>query len=174
MAVEKSPVEWALTPLRKYAQFSGRAPRAEYWWFTLGNVIVSFVVGFLDGLLGMASASGLGAWGPLSIIYTLALLVPGIAVSVRRLHDTDRTGWWVLAPIIPYAIGVAMMFPAMMDPAGASVAATSLGGGAIFMLIGAILAIALLVFMILPGTRGPNRHGADPYGEHDNLEGVFS
>lgn len=172
MAVDKSPVEWALTPLKKYAQFSGRAPRAEYWWFTLGNIIVSFVVGFLDGALGMATESGLGAWGPLSMIYTLALIVPGIAVTVRRLHDTGRTGWWVLAPIIPYAIGVAMMFPALMDPASASAATTSLGGGSIFIMIGAVLALVLFVFMVLPGTKGANNHGADPYGA--DVEQVFA
>lgn len=170
---EKSPVEWALTPLKKYAQFSGRAPRAEYWWFTLANVIVSFVVGFLDGALGMASGTGIGAYGLLSIVYTLALLIPGIAVTIRRLHDTDRTGWWLLAPIIPYSIGVAMMMPALLDPTTAATAgAASLGGGAIVMIIGAILALVLFVFMVLPGTSGPNRYGPDPYGA--DVEQVFA
>lgn len=173
MAVEKSPVEWALTPLKKYADFSGRAPRAEYWWFTLGNVIVSFLVGLLDGLLGMGGGSGLGAWGPLSIVYTLALLIPGIAVTIRRLHDTNRTGWWILAPVIPYAIGIAMMFPAMMAAANGEVGA-ALGAGSIFLIIGAVLALVLFVFMVLPGTSGTNDYGPDPYGEHENLEQVFS
>lgn len=173
MAVEKSPVDWALTPLKKYAQFSGRAPRAEYWWFTLANLVVSFVIGMLEGALGLSGESGLSSFGVLSIIFSLALIVPGIAVTVRRLHDTNRTGWWILAPIIPYAAGVAMMMPALLNPEGASIG-TSMGGAVIFMLVGGLLALALLVFMILPGNSGANNYGPDPYGEHENLETVFS
>jgi uncharacterized membrane protein YhaH (DUF805 family) len=76
--------------LKKYAVFTGRARRSEYWYFTLFNIIISFVVGAIAGatntpLLGTA--------------YTLALLLPGIAVGVRRMHDTGKSGWYVLIPI---------------------------------------------------------------------------
>ena len=168
MAAEKSPVEWAMTPLRKYAQFSGRAPRAEYWWFYLGYIILALVLNILTGISEI--------FGLLGILY-LALVIPMIAVGVRRLHDIDRTGWWLLAPILPYAIGFAMMFPAMMsgaaDPAN-PFNMTGLGLVSIFLLLGLAMAVLVFVFSVLPGTKGPNRYGPDPYGEQENLEAVFS
>jgi uncharacterized membrane protein YhaH (DUF805 family) len=169
MAVEKSPVEWALTPLRKYAQFSGRAPRAEYWWFYLFYIIAYVAASIIDGILG--------TFGILIIFVALGLVIPVLAVGVRRLHDIDRTGWWLLAPILPYALGVAMMFPAILsgaaDPANPfSMAGLGLVG--ILFLIGFALAIVLFIFTLLPGTKGDNRYGPDPYGEQENLEAVFS
>ncbi len=168
MAVEKSPVEWAITPLKKYAQFSGRAPRAEYWWFYLGYIILAIVLNVLTGISEI--------FGLLGIAY-LALIIPAIAVGVRRLHDIDRTGWWLLAPILPYAIGFAMMLPAIMsgaaDPAN-PFNMTGLGLASIFLLLGLAMAITLFIFSLLPGTKGPNRYGPDPYGEQENLEAVFS
>lgn len=168
MAVEKSPVEWAMTPLKKYAQFSGRAPRAEYWWFYLAYLIFAILLNVLTGISEI--------FGLLGILY-LALIIPMIAVGVRRLHDIDRTGWWLLAPILPYAIGFAMMFPAIMsggaDPAN-PFNMTGLGVASIFMLLGLAMAITVFIFSVLPGTKGPNRYGPDPYGEQENLEAVFS
>lgn len=168
MAVEKSPVEWALTPLKKYAQFSGRAPRAEYWWFYLGYIILAIVLNVLTSVSEI--------FGLLGIVY-LALIIPMIAVGVRRLHDIDRTGWWLLAPVLPYAIGFAMMFPAILsgaaDPAN-PFNMTGLGLASIFLLIGFAMAVAVFIFSLLPGTKGPNRYGPDPYGEQENLEAVFS
>lgn len=85
--------------LKKYAVFSGRAPRAEYWFFTLFNLIISIVLGFVDGAAGLISqSSGMGVLGT---IYMLAVLLPGIAVTVRRLHDTGRSAWWLLLFLIP-------------------------------------------------------------------------
>lgn len=167
MAVEKSPVEWALTPLQKYAQFSGRAPRAEYWWFYLFAIIAYIVIAMIDSIIGL---SLVGPYGILTGLLWLSLIIPTISVGVRRLHDTNRTGWWILAPIIPYVIGIAMMGPAIMDPTGAGMAAA--GGAMIFILIGAVLAIVLFVFTVLPGTKGPNNYGPDPYGA--DVEQVFA
>lgn len=70
-----------------YANFNGRASKAEYWWYVLASMLVGFVAGFIDGFFGL---------NIFNILVTLALLIPGIAVSVRRLHDTDRSGWWLL------------------------------------------------------------------------------
>jgi len=168
MATERSPVEWAMLPLRKYAQFSGRAPRAEYWWFYLGYIVLAVVLNILTSISEI--------FGLLGILY-LALIIPMIAVGVRRLHDIDRTGWWLLAPILPYAIGFALMFPAIMsgaaDPAN-PFNMTGLGVASIFLLLGLAMAILVFVFSVLPGTKGPNRYGPDPYGEQENLEAVFS
>ena len=99
-------MSWYLEALKKYAVFSGRSRRMEYWYFVLFNIIVSIVLGVIDGLLG-TSGSYAGA-GLLSGIYGLAVLIPSLAVTVRRLHDTDRTGWWILIALVPL-IGVIVL-----------------------------------------------------------------
>lgn len=92
-------MDWYVEVLKKYAVFNGRARRKEYWYFILFNLIASFVFGFIDGIIGTFSLeAGIGLLGGL---YTLAVLIPSIAVSVRRLHDTDRSGWWLLIALIP-------------------------------------------------------------------------
>jgi uncharacterized membrane protein YhaH (DUF805 family) len=97
-----------------------------------------------------------------------------IAVGVRRMHDTDRTGWWLLAPIVPYLIALALILPSLMQPSAGGIAALfQFGPAAILMLIAFVLAIAVFVFSVLPGTKGPNRYGPDPYDE-ENLEEVFA
>lgn len=94
----------------KYATFGGRAARSEYWWFVLFNIIVAIIIMAVESMLGLGSGSmsadGGGvsasyAGGPLSIIWSLGNLIPSIAVGVRRLHDTDRSGWWLLIGLIP-------------------------------------------------------------------------
>ena len=85
--------------LKKYADFSGRARRKEYWLFVLFNIIISCVLTVIDFMVGTYNqAVGIGV---LTGIYALAVVIPGIAVSVRRLHDTDRTGWWLLIVLVP-------------------------------------------------------------------------
>ena len=91
-------MEWYTEVLKKYAVFSGRARRKEYWIFTLVSLVISIILRLIDERLGFADGN---EWGPLSGLYTLAVLIPGLAVSVRRLHDTGRSGWWMLANLIP-------------------------------------------------------------------------
>lgn len=91
-------MNWYLEVLKKYAVFSGRARRKEYWVFTLFSVTFSLILGFVDGALGFDRDGGTG---PLGALYSLAVLVPSLAVAVRRLHDTGRSGWWVLIGLIP-------------------------------------------------------------------------
>ena len=79
--------------LSKYATFHGRARRSEYWWFALFNVIVSVVAAIIDQALGGGQI--------FQVLVSLALLLPSIAVGVRRLHDTNRSGWWILIGLIP-------------------------------------------------------------------------
>src|SRR5918998_3267591 len=89
---------WYLEALKKYAVFSGRSRRKEYWYFVLFNLIVSLVLSAIDALLGTFSSANVGLLGG---IYGLAVLIPSIAVSVRRLHDIDRTGWGGLISLVP-------------------------------------------------------------------------
>lgn len=87
-------MNWYLGVLKKYAVFSGRARRKEYWYFVLFNIIISIAVSIIGSILGTTL---------LDKLYALAILLPGLAVSVRRLHDIDRSGWWLLLIFIPIA-----------------------------------------------------------------------
>jgi uncharacterized membrane protein YhaH (DUF805 family) len=157
-----SPIQWAITPLKKFATFSGRAPRAEYWWFYLGTIIVSIPFRIIDAAAGTDQA--------LNGVLTLVLLVPWIAVTVRRLHDTDRSAWWLLGFVA--ALGAFGALAVMKDFKGAS---NYLSYTLMIVLILAIIGMSItsLVFMAQAGTDGPNRYGADPYGG-DELEEVFA
>ena len=165
-------MEWMLLPLKRYAQFNGRSQRKEYWMWILFVLLGSIVFGILDSILGAGGKSPLEPAPPpnglmyvvdimggvLSTLFVLATFIPGIAVSVRRLHDVDRTGWWMLVTSAPYLIGLILV---------ASVATTGeVGGpvilGGILMLLGGIAAIVMLVWFCRRGTIGSNRFGPDP------------
>jgi uncharacterized membrane protein YhaH (DUF805 family) len=88
-------MNWYLAVLKQYAVFSGRARRKEYWMFVLFNVIIAFVIGFVFGLAGAGNSSQV-----IINIYSLVVLIPSIAVGIRRMHDTDHSGWWILVPIV--------------------------------------------------------------------------
>lgn len=92
-----------LTCFSKYATFSGRARRAEFWWFALFSFCVLAVLNFIDfGFGGPARwMTGEARPSPVAGLFWLAVLLPSLAVTVRRLHDTDRTGWWILIQFIP-------------------------------------------------------------------------
>ena len=86
-------MDWYMAVLKKYADFSGRARRREYWMF----VLINFLIGCgLAVIAAFAQSLNFLSW-----LYTLAVLVPSIAVSVRRLHDTGRSGWWLLIGLVP-------------------------------------------------------------------------
>ena len=81
----------------KYTNFSGRASRSEFWLFVLFTFVVSLMLGFLDPLIaGVSFMDYDEVFAPLSTIFTIAIIIPSIAVNVRRLHDVDRSGWWLL------------------------------------------------------------------------------
>jgi uncharacterized membrane protein YhaH (DUF805 family) len=104
-------MNWYVKVLKQYVDFSGRARRTEYWMFTLISAVISIVLGLIDALLfragsftsvtGGGSVGFTASLGVLGTIYSLAVLLPTLAVSVRRLHDTDRSGWWLLIGLIP-------------------------------------------------------------------------
>ncbi len=99
-------MEWYLKVLKKYADFSGRAQRAEYWYFVLFNTIIVIILTILDAAFGLYDIqSGIGL---LSGIYQLGVFIPSLAVSVRRLHDIGKSGWWLLLGLIPL-IGIVIL-----------------------------------------------------------------
>ena len=92
-------MDYYLKVLKNYAVFDGRARRKEYWLFVLFNVLVVIVLSIVDHLLGTYDKETEA--GLIGSIYSLAVIIPSIAVSIRRLHDTDKSGWWLLLHLIP-------------------------------------------------------------------------
>jgi uncharacterized membrane protein YhaH (DUF805 family) len=99
IAVLGGAVHWYVDVLKKYTVFSGRARRQEYWMFTLISVVISIVLLLIDKVLGTNF---------IQMLYGLAVLLPSLAVGARRLHDTDRSGWWLLISLIPL-VGVIIL-----------------------------------------------------------------
>ena len=87
---------------RNYTNFSGRSTRSDYWYVVLANIIVSLIIGVVDGILGLSESTI-----TLTTIYSLATLIPGLAIIIRRLHDINKSGWWYLiclAPLVGFII----------------------------------------------------------------------
>lgn len=153
--------------LRQYATFTGRASRAEYWWFYLFTVLVGLIAGAFDGLIG---------FGVANFLVSVALFLPSLAVFVRRLHDSNLSGWWLLLPVgaatlgvFALVIGAAAGFAVGMDSSVndtvAGVAVVALVSGALLMLASVVIALVLL---LRPSTPGPNRFGPGPLSDNSN------
>ena len=128
-------MDYMLMPFMRYFDFAGRSRRKEYWMFFVLNLIIITVMTTVLFGLGFsmdpyaASSGGPVTWLIFAVLglYSLIVLIPSIAVQVRRFHDQDKSGWFVLINFVPY-----------------------IGG------------LIVLVFMLLEGTRGPNKYGPDP------------
>lgn len=154
-------MEWMILPFKRYADFQGRSRRKEFWMFQLLNLVMALILAgpFFFSLISASIATagdpaaqatvmedlvadgfGLSAFVGVIVyaLYVLAAFIPSIAVTVRRLHDRDMSGWWYLG------LAVAGLVP----------------------FVGFIANIALLVLFVLPGTPGSNRFGADPKDPH--------
>ena len=106
-------MNWFLIALKKYADFSGRASRSEYWYFVLFYLLIGIGLGIVDGLIGTLHAqTGVGL---LSGLFGLAMIVPSISVNVRRLHDIDRSGWWLLLIFAVIVGWIVLLVFGMMD-----------------------------------------------------------
>jgi uncharacterized membrane protein YhaH (DUF805 family) len=106
-------MNWYLSALKQYAVFKGRARRKEYWFFVLFNLIASLVLTVVDFMTGSLDVE-LGM-GLLSGLYSLAILIPSLAVTVRRLHDTDHTGWWLLIGLVPLIGAIVLLIFTLQD-----------------------------------------------------------
>jgi uncharacterized membrane protein YhaH (DUF805 family) len=161
-------MEWMLMPYRRYAEFSGRSQRKEFWMYQLFNIIVAVVLyalilggGGLSAIsAGVAAQQGLQpdasqvSFGPmfwiggiLLFVWALGNIIPSLAVTVRRLHDRNVSGWYLLGFIV--VVGVLSQIA---------------GLGRILVVL---LEIAYVVFLALPGTPGTNKYGPDPLGHVD-------
>jgi len=138
---------------RRYVDFRGRSSRSEYWWWSLFIIIVLFAP-LLLGLILSASGSGAGGGLVLAVVFLvlLAIFLPSLAVNVRRFHDINKSGWWLLLPI-----GVNFIANLAQN--------TALG--AVLSLVGFGIGIWFLVWELLPGDRTANRYGEVPHeGEY--------
>ena len=116
-------MEWTLLPLKRYADFSGRSRRKEYWMFALGLLILYAVVFAVGTMLGGRGEPGSPSMLPsvLFVIVALALLIPSLAVQVRRFHDQDKSGWMVLLGFIPFVGGlIVLVFMCLPGTTGAN------------------------------------------------------
>lgn len=136
-------MDWMLMPYRRYADFSGRSRRMEYWMFSLFQFLVLcafflliFIGGYsIDEYGGSGELGALGYVGIIGlVIFALGSFIPSLAVTVRRLHDQDKSGWWILIQFVPYIGGLIM-----------------------------------LVLMFIDGTRGENRFGPDPKADGEEF-----
>jgi len=100
-------MNWYLEVLKNYAVFTGRARRTEYWMFALVNFIIAMAIGIVEGVLGGP--------GVIGMLYFLAVLIPAIAVSVRRLHDTGRSGLWLLISFVPLIGAIVLLVFMVQD-----------------------------------------------------------
>lgn len=103
-----NPINNYVGVLKNYAVFSGRASRAEFWWFVLINLIISVVLSIISLIIGDKN-------GILSTLYSLAILIPSLAVGVRRLHDIGKSGWWLLIALIPIIGSIILIVFYVMD-----------------------------------------------------------
>jgi uncharacterized membrane protein YhaH (DUF805 family) len=144
---ESFPMRWIIAPFRHYATFTGRALRIEFWPFFAFFAAAQVFAHYLDGINGprVAVAAGMGI---IELVVSLLLLLPFVAVGVRRLHDTNRSGGWMLLLYIPYLSGVAAM--------GNDQLALICAGGLV------VGTFALLVLLVLPGDPTANRYGEMP------------
>jgi uncharacterized membrane protein YhaH (DUF805 family) len=115
-------MEWMTLPLKRYAQFTGRSRPKEFWMFFLFILVGLVILNIVETVLGLSAGERWvrsGSWwydagyrthgGPLSGLFMLAMLIPYLAVAVRRLHDTDRRGWWLLIGIFPLIGGIVLL-----------------------------------------------------------------
>jgi uncharacterized membrane protein YhaH (DUF805 family) len=101
-------MDWMLMPLRRYADFSGRSRRKEYWMFVLAITVAMIAAIIIEGVLGL-SGMIFGAYGPLTTLLMLGVLVPALSCQVRRFHDQDKSGWFVLLSLIPFVGGLIVL-----------------------------------------------------------------
>jgi uncharacterized membrane protein YhaH (DUF805 family) len=167
-------MELMFQPLKRYVDFNGRSRRTEYWLWFLFQIIASIVFGVLKSIIGNTAEI-------LNFIFSLAILLPTIAVGVRRFHDVNRTGWWILFPFAVFVVAMVVFFSingasfinnmkSFADigpnptPDQAMAMLTALAPMAWVFLVWFAAGVVTFVFQVTDGTPGPNRFGPDPKG----------
>jgi uncharacterized membrane protein YhaH (DUF805 family) len=158
-------IEAVQSCFRQYFGFGGRARRSEFWYWTLFTILAGIVLGVIDGMLfGWEDEDA----GPISGLFSLATLIPGLAVGWRRLHDTGRSGWWIggfYLALLVFGILAGVMALSGMD-GGTTSNEGMLASLGFLVIIGVLAAlgyvIMLIVFFCQPSKAGDNRYGPNP------------
>ncbi|MBP2158666.1 MULTISPECIES: DUF805 domain-containing protein [Asticcacaulis] len=188
-----SKVPLMFQPLVKYADFNGRSRRSEFWLWVLFRIIIGIALG---GVLLFTIGSSIHLAEnqpelfmqrymtamPVIQLVNLALLLPSLAVGVRRLHDINRSGWWIVMPVIVMIVGFILFFIVfgtslfqmisasnggneITDAQGLEIAMKLFGSMTLCILLPVLISqIVMLIFYVTDGTPGPNRFGPDPKG----------
>ncbi len=157
-------MHWVREAFRRSFDYSGRSRRREYWTYALFAFVLINIVSFIETKLGWRGPEATGdreGTLPGTIVF-VTLAVPGLAVAVRRLHDSGRSAWWLALPAAPILFWIVALIgrfnsPGLFQPVLVAIVASPL---------------VLIVFLLLPGTRGPNRFGPDP--KEANLADIFA
>ncbi len=178
------PIKAVATGYSRMFNFTGRAPRGAYWWFFVWQILVGAVVGGWFGGTTAVRAQSDPAFAamlkdpvaaeayfnnlfagyelPLIAAYVLLFVIPNLSLTIRRLHDTDRSGWNIFMPTV-VAIGSGIAGIMLMTGSAATGSQSGVMLAMVVMVVpGAIASIWFLVWMCLPGTHGDNRFGGDP------------
>lgn len=153
-------MKWYIQVLNSYANFSGRSRRKEYWMFFLFNILISIVLSILDKVLGLDNIVSIGGTafrnnGIIGSLYSLLIFVPSLSVGVRRLHDTNRSGWYLMLPFAPLLL---MLVTSFLPVLGVIV-------GLMGFLAMIVLGVLLIVFLATDGDAGENDYGPNPKDE---------
>ena len=155
---------------RKYGDFSGRAPRPEYWWWLVGFVIAGSILATIDTFI-VSLVDQEDAFSPLYLVFVLAVLLPSLAVTSRRLHDIGKSGWWLLVWIgitsigwIPFALGVASLALGLLDEwSGTNVEwIPVILGGFLTLVVQVSVFVWVVLWLARQGDAGPNSYGPSP------------
>ena len=162
-------MEWYLKVIRNYATFKGRARRKEYWMFILFNFIIGIVLSIIDNVLGLTyNYSEYSSGGTLSSLYNLFVFIPTLAVTVRRLHDVNKSGWLIGIMYIGLAVFMLIMFTMIFAQSF----------GVMLIIPGLVMfgyGIYLFVLTVTEGDSGPNQYGEDPKALVDlNIENDYT
>lgn len=166
------PFDYFIFCFKNYAKFSGRARRSEFWFFVLFNFVISSALNVVSQSLWYATDSY--AFLSISYIYSLAVAIPALAVTVRRLHDTGRSGWWLLAYYLPIVLTVALFvifffqllsefsFYKLDSIRAEDLPWTTVGGVLLSLLLSLIFGILILVWLCTDSQPGTNKYGPYP------------
>ena len=138
---------------KRYFDFKGRTSRGNYWWAILAQFILTFLVGFIAGMVDVDA---------LETLWSLGVFIPGVAMCVRRLHDLDRSGWWIILMYVPFILTIASATMTTASLLLNSDSTTAGGFGLTTIILGLltlIIAIYFIVLFVRKGTQGANRYG---------------
>lgn len=166
------PFDYFIFCFKNYAKFSGRARRSEFWFFVLFNFVISSALNVVSQSLWYATDSY--AFLSISYIYSLAVAIPALAVTVRRLHDTGRSGWWLLAYYLPIVLTVVLFviffvqllsefsFYKLDSIRAEDLPWTTVWGVLLSLLLSLIFGILIFVWLCTDSQSGTNKYGPTP------------